>query len=256
MAHNRLVLHTGNLKEKLSQQITRNPWLSAGAKNSELACALTHLTKQEGSFDPIRVNPETKPCEFCLDQNTKHNISLKLFLSADAKPSTISEAVETYRKQLCLKSLKIDILILSFAKTVVASCIVEYMKTYYQEAEKLVEAGIVRNIGIADVGAACFRSIYDQMTVKPSVAQINISENQCPVLAANCCFKELRELSKEKDILLLTHTDITPFLTKDSINELGYQQVQNVDAVLRYGIEAKSRAVLLAKGYFVFAISS
>jgi len=69
----------------------------------------------------------------------------------------------------------------------------------------------------------------------------------------NDCNTELSEFAAENDVLTLIHTDCTPFITSDQINELvEIPSVRSVDAVIKYSATAKSRSVLLAKGYFVF----
>ena len=122
------------------------------------------------------------------------------------------------------------------------------MLKFYSQAEKLFKTGIVKNLGIADIGATCFNSLYEKVEIKPSVAQVNISGDSF------CDRPEMIKFSKEHDILLLTHTDVTPFVTSESLNGvLGEKtEIRDIKAAIKYSIEAKRRAVLLAKGYFVF----
>jgi len=128
------------------------------------------------------------------------------------------------------------------------------MLKFYAQAEKLFKTGIVKNLGIADIGATCFESLYGKVEVKPSVAQVNISgDSFCE--KKKVCKTEMVKFSQEHDILLLTHTDVTPFVTSDRLNSvLGgeKEEIRDIKAAIKYSIEAKRRAVLLAKGYFVF----
>merc|ERR1712110_128297 len=147
----------------------------------------------------------------------------------------------------------IDILILSFSSEVCSVCS-DYCLPYYEQAENLVEAGLVKNIGLADVDTnlrCCLESLYDKTKIKPSVCQVNIGDKD-----ALCGNQDLIAFSQQYDVLLLTHTDITPFITSQKLNEtLGSSEpvIKNISSAIKYSIEAKRRAVLLAKGYFIFS---
>jgi len=247
-----ITLHTGNilntLQDKLEELNENSDSKSPGYKNTELlnSCKLLGTSSLKTS----------KKITLKANEDEKFSTTVKLFLAKDASPDTVFETVSTCHSSFENK-INIDILILSFSRCIASECqagdcnksAVEYMLKFYEQAEKLFKTGIVKNLGIADIGATCFESLYEKVEVKPSVAQVNISGDSF------CDKTEMVKFSKEHDILLLTHTDVTPFVTSERLNSvLGGEkkEIRDIKAAVKYSIEAKRRAVLLAKGYFVF----
>merc|ERR1711937_394642 len=100
----------------------------------------------------------------------------------------------------------------------------------------------VKNIGIANLQFKQIEKLVEMGLPKPGVLSVNTSSHK------NLCNQELQRYSEENDILLLTHTDCTPFITANQVNQVaGEDYISSCDTVLRYRIIAKHRSVLLAK---------
>jgi len=122
--------------------------------------------------------------------------------------------------------------------------------------EKLVNAGLVMSVGVADFHLAPLQRLYDAVKVKPCVDHFNID---------GCCVvpPELQQYARENDIQLLTHNDPHPFPLKQIFKTFCSNQKEadlprssccTIFEPLwagRYTIWVRRRSLMAAKGYIV-----
>ena len=253
-----VTLHTGNLLSSSIKPLYIKAALRKKFKNEELAHVLKEFTNSTGNFDCIQLGYQPK---FTLP-NELTSTSLKLFLSPSANPSIIKHAIDQFLETISPTlpdSEKINIFLLSFPKVPKQSpCCPEDEGLEIEESEnidvkKFVEATtseMVKNRishwGVADVDLEKWKEIEAMAKdLTPSIASQNY-------YTSNCRDVKFAEYCDEKDILLLSHTDKSPYISTDQLNSLSEDKFERVDAVLRYNIMAKTRAVTLAKGYLIF----
>ena len=223
---------------------SKNALSTSGHKNRELETALENQVfkpTENCKWNHLELVDDFKSVH---DEENEISISTKIFVSVDSKPDVIRQAVDQLKSKLDLGTrFKINILILSFPKNFET----EKMATFYKSAEKLVNSGDICHIGIADLCLVQLKILGEQIGTTPDVIQIDYTSHRYD------CNSALVRYAGEKDMLTLIHTDCTPFITSSRINEItGSDCVKTVDAVIRYAVTAKTRSVLLAKGYFLF----
>jgi len=259
-----VTLHTGNLLSSSIKPLYIKAALRKKFKNEELAHVLKEFTKSSGNFDCIQLGYQPK---FSLP-NELTSISLKLFLSPSANPSIIKHAIDQFSETISPtlpNSGKINIFLLSFPKVPKQSpCCPEDEGLEIEESEnidvkKFVEAtkeemikSRISHWGVADVDLEKWKEIEDMAKgdLTPSIASQNYYTSNC---SPDVRFVEYCD---EQDILLLSHTDKSPYISTSQLNSLSEDKFERVDAVLRYNIIAKTRAVTLAKGYLIFGKAS
>jgi len=243
-----VILHTGNLlkSQHAKRFLSKNALSKLGHKNRELELALEASFKpnQLDAWNHLNTTDSPEDFESVRSEENEIAISTKVFLSKDSKAEVISQAVSQLESKFDLDTrFKLDILILSFPTGVE----LEYMLKFYKAAERLVKAGKVGHIGVADLCLKQIKQLSDAVEQRPGVIQVDYTRHR------NDCNSKLVQYAMQWDMLTLIHTDCTPFITSDKINEIsGTNSVKTVDAVIRYAITAKTRSVLLAKGYFLF----
>ena len=246
-----VIVHTGNiLKHNHSKRyFSKNALTTSGHKNRELETALeNHVFKPteicKWNHLELPTNSSNDDFKSVHAEENEISISTKIFVSVDSKPDVIRQAVDQLKSKLDLGTrFKINILILSFPKNFG----IEKMEIFYKTAEKLVNSGDICHIGIADLCLVQLKNLGEQIGTTPDVIQIDYTNHRYD------CNSALVRYAIEKDMLTLIHTDCTPFITSSRINEItGSDCVKAVDAVIRYAVTAKTRSVLLAKGYFLF----
>ncbi|KAK3673409.1 hypothetical protein LTR78_006642 [Recurvomyces mirabilis] len=79
--------------------------------------------------------------------------------------------------------------------------------------EKLYEEGLVKKLGVAELGHDRLLSFLDRTQIKPSVDQINLRD---------CCSvpKDLMALAKSRSVELLVHNDCSNILPRGTTREL------------------------------------
>lgn len=246
-----VIIHTGNLLRSNRSRafFSKNALTRRGHKNEELVSALNNL-KQQSSSDGAKswnhLDSVNRLQDFQAVRNEENEIAIsaKIFLSYDSEPTLIKDAVEQLEKSLDLgERFVINSLILSFPK----GFKVDEMVKYYAVAEHLVKSKQLMHIGIADLCQGQIEQLKRLVTHQPDIIQINFTAHR------DNCNSSLAKWAAQEDLLTLIHTDCTPFITTDTINEItGSDNVKSVDAVIRYSVTAKSRSVLLAKGYLLF----
>jgi len=242
-----VIIHTGNLlKSQHSKRfLSKNALSKLGHKNRELELALESSFKpNQDEWNHLNTTDSPEDFESVRSEENEISISTKVFLSKDSKPEIIAQAVTQLESKFDLGArFKLDILILSFPTGVK----VEFMRKFYDAAERLVAAGKVAHIGLADLCLRQIEQLSDEVSVKPGVIQVDYTSHR------HSCNSKLVEYAMRNDMLTLIHTDCTPFITSAKINEISAStSVKTVEAVIRYAITAKTRSVLLAKGYFLF----
>ena len=246
-----VIIHTGNILKHnhAKRYFSKNALSTSGHKNRELETALENQVfkpDEKCTWNHLELPTENSNDDFksVHAEENEISISTKIFLSADSKPDVIRQAVDQLKSKLDLGArFKINILILSFPKNFE----IEKMVTFYKAAEKLVESGDICHIGTADLCLVQLKNLGEQIGTTPDVIQIDYTGHWYD------CNSALVKYAAEKDMLTLIHTDCTPFITSSRINEItGSDCVKAVDAVIRYAVTAKTRSVLLAKGYFLF----
>lgn len=99
-------------------------------------------------------------------------------------------------------------------------------------------------LGIADLDTESLANLYETSTIKPTIAQINLSA---------CCVvpPSLQEFCTKHEIQLLTHSDPEEILTASALEQLidvsGFQPIWSS----RYQVHVRCRGVLTAKGFIV-----
>ena len=237
-----VIIHTGNLLKHnhTKRYFSKNALSTSGHKNKELETALENQTfklNENGTWNHLKIEDDFAQVH---KEENEISITTKVFISADSKPEVINQAVNQLKIKLELGSrFKINILILSFPSNFPT----KEMVKFYRAAEDIES---VCHVGIADL---CLNQLEDLevLSVEPDVIQIDYTSHRFD------CNSKLVRYAGDKDILTLIHTDCTPFITSGRINEIcGNNRVKTVDAVIRYTVTAKTRSVLLAKGYFLF----
>jgi len=243
-----VIIHTGNLlKSQHSKRfLSKNALSLLGHKNRELELALetSYKPSQTDAWNHLNTTDSPEDFESVRSEENEISISTKVFLSMDSKAEVISQAVSQLESKFNLGDrFKLDILILSFPSGVE----VEFMLRFYKAAELLVTSGKVAHIGVADLCLKQIEQLSEAVDVRPGVIQVDYTSHR------HHCTTKLVQYAMRRDMLTLIHTDCTPFITSDKINEItASNSVKTVDAVIRYAITAKTRSVLLAKGYFLF----
>jgi len=249
-----VIIHTGNLlkNQHAKRYFSKNALSTAGHKNKELENALENKVfklTENGSWSHLKTtdcpDDESTDKNFLSVQLEENEISIstKIFISVDSKAAVVKQAVNQLEQKVSLgKRFKINILILSFPRNYETVKMVEFYKT----AKQLVKSGLVCHVGIADLCLGQLETL-EKESVEPDVIQIDYTSH------GHDCNSSLVKYAVKRDMLTLIHTDCTPFITSEKINEItGSEDVNAVDAVIRYAITAKTRSVLLAKGYFLF----
>lgn len=129
--------------------------------------------------------------------------------------------------------------------------------------EQYAEAGKICQLGIADLDTASLQKLWTAATVKPTIAQINLSA---------CCVvpPSLQEFCTANEIQLLTHSDpegeldMCVYVSPDELTELSFAEVVPRSALAdlqlaefqhswtsRYQVHVRCRGVLAAKGFIV-----
>lgn len=244
-----VIIHTGNLlkNQHAKRYFSKNALSTSGHKNKELENALENKVfklTENGCWNHLKTTdcPDDEFLSVHLEEN-EISISTKIFISADSKPDVVRQAVNQLEQKLLLGSrFKINILILSFPRNFETVKMIKF----YKAAEQLVKKGLVCHVGIADLCLGQLESL-EKESVEPDVIQIDYTSH------GHDCNSSLVKYAVKRDMLTLIHTDCTPFITSTKINEItGSADVKAVDAVIRYAVTAKTRSVLLAKGYFLF----
>jgi hypothetical protein len=249
-----VIIHTGNLlKHNNSKRyFSKNALSTSGHKNKELETALANTNfklTETGNWNHLKLT-DAKSDNDDDDFHSVHSeeneisISTKIFISFDSKPDIIKQAVEQLESKLKLGNrFKINILILSFP----SNFEVDLMASFFNAAKKLVNSKKVSHIGVADLCLSQLKELENIILDTPDIIQIDYTGHK------HDCNSALVKYAVKKDMLTLIHTDCTPFITSSKINEItGGGDVKAVDAVIRYTVTAKTRSVLLAKGYFLF----
>jgi len=263
-----VIIHTGNLlKHNHSKRyFSKNALSTSGHKNKELETALENtdfkltepLTSGNCNWNHLELASSQNSDLNCsnyddfLSVHSEENeisISTKIFISSESNPDVVKQAVNQLESKLELKnnstnnSFKINILILSFPSGFETTS----MAAFYKAAKELVISKKVSHVGVADLCLSQLKELETIVEETPDVIQIDYTGHRYD------CNSALVKYAVEKDILTLIHTDCTPFITSSRINEItGSDAVKAVDAVIRYAVTAKTRSVLLAKGYFLF----
>jgi len=254
-----VIIHTGNLlKHQHSKRyFSKNALSTSGHKNKELETALentnfkfseigkwNHLKLADSQTDSETMTSSSDDFHSVHSEENEISISTKIFISFDSKPDVIKQAVEQLELKLSLGDrFKINILILSFP----SGFRIDSMAQFYKSAKKLIKCKKVSHVGVADLCLSQLKELEEIVDDTPDVIQIDYTGHK------HDCNSALVRYAVEKDMLTLIHTDCTPFITSSKINEItGSDAVKAVDAVIRYAVTAKTRSVLLAKGYFLF----
>ncbi|KAF2851615.1 glutamate-cysteine ligase-like protein regulatory subunit [Plenodomus tracheiphilus IPT5] len=259
-------------------------------------------TTQESSNGTLTI-PTHTPAQLS-EPRESYDITVKLFylpnVPADRRCAQTREAIELVLKELGTSS--IDLLIVSFpgisfdaddedsdlddeatsAPPSTSSpsnnnindgdCLdadippedIETMITTWRTLEKLQKEGLVSRLGIAEFGVTRLSKFLEQVSVKPSVDQINVRD---------CCVvpKPLILYAKQQQIELLTHNDCTNILPRGTLrqllgsgqdgcsvlagegNEEGLRGNVEPQWVVKYTAVVKDRGVVESKGYFAAA---
>jgi len=253
-----VIIHTGNLlKHNHSKRyFSKNALTTSGHKNKELETALENTDfklSETGTWNHLKlsnsqtdVNANSSNDDFLSVHSEENEISIstKIFISTDSKPDVIKQAVSQLESKLELENrFKINILILSFP----SGFDIQSMSYFYKAAKELVNSKKVSHVGVADLCLSQLKELEKIVEDTPDVLQIDYTGHK------HECNSALVRYAVKKDMLTLIHTDCTPFITSSKINEItGSTAVKAVDAVIRYTVTAKTRSVLLAKGYFLF----
>ncbi|KAI8943048.1 hypothetical protein NX059_001084 [Plenodomus lindquistii] len=134
----------------------------------------------------------------------------------------------------------------------------------WRTLETLQKDGLVSRLGIAELGVTRLAKFLENVSVKPSVNQINVRD---------CCVvpKPLILFAKQHSIELLTHNDCTNILPRGTLrqllgsgkegcgvlagegNEDGLRGNVEPQWVVKYTAVIKDRGVVESKGYFAAA---
>lgn len=171
-------------------------------------------------------------------------VGIKLFVNSDSEKA-VNEAIFNVFETLKIES--IDNLVLSYnykASETETDQKLEHLKTLWKALENFTEGRRILQIGLSDVEEATFRALYEWASVKPAIIQINL---------ATCCVvpPSLQAFCKENEVQLLTHSDPSEILPKNSITEIFDDANLEVHWALRFLVHIKCRGVLTTKGYLL-----
>lgn len=113
--------------------------------------------------------------------------------------------------------------------------------------------GHVAALGAADLDADDLRRLWEgAKLVKPLVNHYYTS---------SCCSvsSELKDYAKQRNVILLTHSDPNPFITDDQLENIfsdttpdcgkKFVETWSVEWIAKYTAMVKSRSVIAGKGY-------
>lgn len=167
------------------------------------------------------------------EEREQYDITLKLFYLPGGDIATretqTREAVSLVLKELHMPS--IDLLIVSFPgiyfdeeedcpnKLSTRGPVeadpepIDSQLTTWSYLEKLHAEGLVKKLGVAELGHDRLRSFLDRTTTRPAVDQINLRD---------CCSvpKDLMALAKQEQLELLVHNDCPNILPRGTVREL------------------------------------
>ena len=80
---------------------------------------------------------------------------------------------------------EVDTIILAFPSSPTSELTLDHMTPIWREAESLLQRGVAKEVGVADLNRDQLKELYNWATLKPKVNQVNV---------ANCCtIPEVRE---------------------------------------------------------------
>lgn len=268
----------------LASQITDSS-LSSRSTLSKPSLTYSSWTTRDGDILYVPSHAPTPLAE----PRESYDITVKLFYLPHVPPSRrcqhTKEAMSLVLKELGVSS--IDLLIVSFPGVSFdvdddgereADCSdsesgsdgqadgMDTMTTTWRTLETFHENGTISQLGLAEFGSDRLAKFLPNVTIKPSVDQINVKD---------CCVvpKSIVHLAKQENIELLTHNDCTDILSRGTIRDLlgprpngagvlaaagaaddeGLKGDIEPQWVVKYTAVVKDRGVIENKGYFAVA---
>jgi len=211
------------------------------------------------------------------EERSQYEITVKLFFlpnkPASDRCTQSREAIKLVLKELHMPS--IDLLIVSYPgisfdaddeedgedeaalnADAHAESISSMIETW-RCLEQFHDEGVISRLGVSEFGTERLSRFLKRSRIRPGVNQINVRD---------CCVvpKALILYAKEQKIDLLTHSDCTNILPKDTVNELlghtgsgagilggdGLKGEAIPQWVIKYTAVVKDRGVIESKGYF------
>ncbi|TKA80748.1 hypothetical protein B0A55_02681 [Friedmanniomyces simplex] len=177
------------------------------------------------------------------EEREQYDITLKLFYLPSSTTSSSSGASPTAARRGAQTREALDLVLRTLHMPSVDLLIVSFPGIYFDEEEdcpdklstrgpveaepeglesqietwktleKLYEEGLVKKLGVAELGHERLKAFLERTGVKPSVDQINLRD---------CCSvpKDLMALAKSKGVELLVHNDCSNILPRGTVREL------------------------------------
>jgi len=134
---------------------------------------------------------------------------------------------------------------------------IDSMITTWRCLEQFHDEGVISRLGVSEFGTERLSRFLKKSRIRPGVNQINVRD---------CCVvpRALILYAKEQKVDLLTHSDCTNILPRDTMNELlgpgesgadilgddGIKGEATPQWVIKYTAVVKNRGVIESKGYF------
>ncbi|KAM9475823.1 glutamate--cysteine ligase regulatory subunit isoform 2-T2 [Clarias gariepinus] len=188
------------------------------------------------------------------EEREELRVSVKLFLT-ESDSSSIKNAVDMACASLGMSQLD-SVIIAPPPLPESEALTLVHLQPLWTELEQIVQSQKAASIGTSDLDKTQLEELYNWAQVKPSSNQVNL---------ASCCVMppDLTAFAKEFDIQLLTHND-----SKELLSSAGFQEAMQesckdlhvtdwrLEWVLRYSIIVKTRGIIKAKGYLLYARKS
>jgi len=246
----KLYLHTGNIANWSNLRSRKANDIPANELYQSLSRA---LEKWRGSNTQVVLQNSNESYINCsnadkLDENERGllKITAKIFLQK-LSVNSVKEAVDFTLTQLGLRY--IDSLYLALPPCE-QSEFTEMILPFWEELERLRDAGIATQISSCDLDDKKLKALVDMVRTKPEVNQVNLT---------SCCHmpESLVKYAKEVGVVLHTHGDQSVMLPNESLDQLIHTVQPNdtrsytTNWVVRYAIVVKCRGVIKSKGYIV-----
>ncbi len=248
--------------------------------SAEVALQQNDFESKDGWIKPVKsdVDEEKLP-------RSDLEVKVKLFLS-DFGSSAASEAIEAVKTaaetdfvesvQLTIPTSGLDSLAIAQSEKPKDAAYEECLKALidlYKSLEVLVEAGVIKSLGLCDIEVKTLSALCEAVKRKPSSVTVGTNRvlthetllmTLCVFFAlqlnmASCCVvpNDLQEFCKAVNIKLLTHSDPAVVLSNEDFKAIEKKQFLEpncdlkVSWVVRFHIMDASRGVLRDKRYII-----
>lgn len=212
--------HVNGQVKAANTKVSHQSWTRLKAGNKTLEVPAIALNGDNGGLE---------------EEREQYDITLKLFYLPGAPTKTGDRAAQTREALgLVLRELQmpsIDLLIVSFPgiyfdesedcpdKISTRGPVesepesIDSQLGTWAALEDLYDEGLVKKLGIAELGHDRLQTLLEKARIKPSVDQINLRD---------CCSvpKDLLKLAKSKGVELLVHNDCSNILPRGTVREL------------------------------------